>query len=79
MKTTNLEDKLEAIFNRHNETGASKWAIEQTKQLIREQRAEEWNVIHETLHSAGLVSQAHIDKVMDSRLTELTDSNKEDK
>jgi len=32
---------------------------------------EEWNIIHETLHSATLVEQAHIDKVMNERIKAL--------
>jgi len=44
---------------------------EQLLSLCRKERAKEWDVIHETLHSSSLIMQEHINKVMTDRISEL--------
>lgn len=45
-------------------------------QVTQDARRDEWNLIHETLHSAAIVSEMHINKIMDERLAELKDGDR---
>lgn len=54
------------------------WHQQQLEQAVREARRGEWNLIHETLHSALIEAELHIGKVMDGRIAELQ-STREDK
>ena len=53
----------------------TKWFIpeevEKLKALRTEARIDEWDLLGETLHSAGIASELHINNVRESRLAQL--------
>ena len=66
-----IDKQLDKILTDHY--GTDKTAKQSLHQLIQEAKLEEWGIISETMHSAGITAELYVNRYRNGRVKELKD------